>query len=162
MMLTMYDVARNNFYPRPPRGGRLRVSKIEADFDVFLSTSSARRTTGGLFDNLVNMAFLSTSSARRTTPARPTAAVVAGLFLSTSSARRTTICYSLKDSDLTISIHVLREEDDRPPASAAAGSRTFLSTSSARRTTRKAELQAQDGQISIHVLREEDDPRRPL
>ena len=36
----------HDFYPRPPRGGRLRVDKDKLDAMQFLSTPSARRATG--------------------------------------------------------------------------------------------------------------------
>ena len=35
----------NNFYPRPPRGGRRKIEKAYAITDAFLSTPSARRAT---------------------------------------------------------------------------------------------------------------------
>ena len=35
-----------NFYPRPPRGGRLRILLNSALISLFLSTPSARRATG--------------------------------------------------------------------------------------------------------------------
>ena len=37
--------ARHNFYPRPPRGGRLTVRSIAPGRSQFLSTPSARRAT---------------------------------------------------------------------------------------------------------------------
>ena len=61
-----------------------------------------------------------------------------------------------------ISIHVLREEDDRCDwwlCSAYAG---FQSTSSARRTTKEECGYTPSYVISIHVLREEDDLLRLL
>ena len=79
-----------DFYPRPPRGGRLKVQRprrrnraisihaLREEGDLlwgdtvhrpnqFLSTPSARRATG--FDNqsVMNKLFLSTPSARRAT-----------------------------------------------------------------------------------------------
>ena len=100
------------FYPRPPRGGRRGDIHLLYLLIVFLSTSSARRTTG-MTTVIVcaTLSFLSTSSARRTTqapqPVRP-----AFPFLSTSSARRTTLEHQRLDDPVNISIHVLREEDD--------------------------------------------------
>ena len=108
---------------RSARRRSISIHVLREEDDSWLSPSSAQRSI-----------FLSTSSARRTT-ARPTAAVVAGLFLSTSSARRTTAFRSdnkrpppnfyprpprggrriLPRHDVGgvfISIHVLREEDD--------------------------------------------------
>ena len=105
----LYD----NFYPRPPRGGRLADRRFHIFAHAFLSTSSARRTTGDNLDRI---------------------------------------------RALRISIHVLREEDDKRAQWRAARERnfyprpprggrphgqnniwrpmySFLSTSSARRTT---------------------------
>ena len=101
-----------NFYPRPPRGGRLY---------------------------------------------RPLIRAPASIFLSTSSARRTTIFSSLTLSDCSISIHVLREEDDGNGNRAHRAPCGFLSTSSARRTTQLCGGLESPNPISIHVLREEDD-----
>ena len=57
-----------NFYPHPPRGGRPRQAVADAESAPFLSTPSARRATEtlqvpGIKANL----FLSTPSARRAT-----------------------------------------------------------------------------------------------
>ena len=57
-----------NFYPRPPRGGRQRWQCVSVDGFGFLSTPSARRAT--LLRSLktsLNALFLSTPSARRAT-----------------------------------------------------------------------------------------------
>ena len=59
----------------------------------------------------------------------------AGEFLSTSSAGRTTDLLGVLASPTKVSIHVLREEDDRAEREAIARATEFLSTSSARRTT---------------------------
>ena len=82
-----------NFYPRPPRGGRQAL-------------------VGGL---LANARFLSTPSARRATldtmhlPGKPFR------FLSTPSARRATDCIIHAWRIFPISIHALREEGDINP-----------------------------------------------
>ena len=57
----------------------------------------------------------------------------------------------------TISIHVLREEDDYLFFNYIAILVKFQSTSSARRTTGVARRVVEVEVISIHVLREEDD-----
>ena len=82
--------ARHDFYPRPPRGGRLEVSARVPPPNRFLSTPSARRAT---LDN----GFVS----------------AAELFLSTPSARRATRMPRPPAADLRISIHALREEGDK-------------------------------------------------
>ena len=83
---------RKNFYPRPPRGGRLRAFVCDIDFHVFLSTPSARRATA-------QQAALPTSEK----------------FLSTPSARRATDYASKVKHAQRISIHALREEGDLLP-----------------------------------------------
>ena len=40
------QLCRNNFYPRPPRGGRPQPRPTTASRTIFLSTPSARRATG--------------------------------------------------------------------------------------------------------------------
>ena len=42
------STAPPNFYPRPPRGGRLTAVEAGTGSNVFLSTPSARRATHGL------------------------------------------------------------------------------------------------------------------
>ena len=57
----------NDFYPRPPRGGRLHIQITKSGFVPFLSTPSARRATDVLHNGLCVFQFLSTPSARRAT-----------------------------------------------------------------------------------------------
>ena len=81
--------ARENFYPRPPRGGRRFCFWMLEHRIQFLSTPSARRATYKYAKIYDVWEFLSTPSARRATPS-----------LSEVSRRR------------VISIHALREEGD--------------------------------------------------
>ena len=82
-----------NFYPRPPRGGRLNMVNSIIICKRFLSTPSARRATKQDGSELVRDRFLSTPSARRATK------------------------YSAKEREgMAISIHALREEGDGCPA----------------------------------------------
>ena len=39
---------QGNFYPRPPRGGRLTAKRRKGNRNIFLSTPSARRATMSL------------------------------------------------------------------------------------------------------------------
>ena len=78
-----------NFYPRPPRGGRPPSSGPCTFLTVFLSTPSARRATAVNLIEGTHTLFLSTPSARRATPSLPFVAL-AVIFLSTPSARRAT------------------------------------------------------------------------
>ena len=56
-----------DFYPRPPRGGRLLVLWYNNGVKGFLSTPSARRATWAAMAMSSSAAFLSTPSARRAT-----------------------------------------------------------------------------------------------
>ena len=145
------------FYPRPPRGGRLLCLCEVSCF--FVISIHALREEGDLALTLQKCG-------------RP-------VFLSTPSARRATTGCASNNSPGEISIHALREEGDKLALGAADVSDKFLSTPSARRATyvdgedilaevflstpsaRRATFCQpcrQGGQqISIHALREEGD-----
>ncbi len=151
-----------NFYPRPPRGGRLIYQATTEDDRKFLSTPSARRATWTATLRRSFTKFLSTPSARRATvfvspesspgrnfyPRPPRGGrrspTVFGwgvfLFLSTPSARRAT--------PMSRSICARRSK--------------FLSTPSARRATLSNRLWLGRLFISIHALREEGDAYEPF
>ena len=103
----------SDFYPRPPRGGRLFPSFCTSRHYKFLSTPSARRATF-VFTPMLN-------------PPE--------LFLSTPSARRATIEAGRAAGHFKISIHALREEGDLGVCPHVDGVGKFLSTPSARRAT---------------------------
>ena len=147
-----------DFYPRPPRGGRLRRTRAISARYEFLSTPSARRATAHAtvrIDGLLR--FLSTPSARRATTkavfvkstklnfyprpprgGRPYALpslYSTALFLSTPSARRATP----KTGKWEL---VLDDFYPRPPRGGRRAAQrrrmermAFLSTPSARRAT---------------------------
>ena len=147
----------SNFYPRPPRGGRLLAvihALTGADF-------YPRPPRGGRPSAL----------SRCAAPAE---------FLSTPSARRATLFALLLFGHILISIHALREEGDLRSCCASHSARSFLSTPSARRATtpgrspsrppprflstpsaRRAtwsrSFRSMGTMISIHALREEGD-----
>ena len=145
-----------NFYPRPPRGGRHFITFCRRKIDRFLSTPSARRATCSANAEHKPNEFLSTPSARRATivtvsaffngedfyPRPPRGGrqyFIAGeygdrTFLSTPSARRATQEDSLHVAD-----------------------KLFLSTPSARRATKIRRCSMDILLISIHALREEGD-----
>ena len=127
--------SHQDFYPRPPRGGRQWLRPRAAFAQKFLSTPSARRAT---------------------TVHSPSWGRVAE-FLSTPSARRATREAMAESLEYVISIHALREEGDnhrprlcvrhryfypRPPRGGRPSWKSpirrffeFLSTPSARRAT---------------------------
>ena len=149
---------RKNFYPRPPRGGRLVNSAVLCYTMAFLSTPSARRATyadmaaaflhdisihalreegdcaeAGTTPNAV--LFLSTPSARRATFQGYQAGNCIERFLSTPSARRATWLMTMYFKWVKISIHALREEGDFLANEELLCGQVFLSTPSARRAT---------------------------
>ena len=145
------------FYPRPPRGGRLRSFRSLRLLGPFLSTPSARRATsawrGEGAVRLISIHALreegDTSKRRRSRttcnfyPRPPrggrqspcVAFCVFRIFLSTPSARRATDFLLQLGICLLISIHALREEGDPSARPGRPG----------------------PYEISIHALREEGD-----
>ena len=124
----------DNFYPRPPRGGRPLNADDYNRCREFLSTPSARRATPGI-------GAISQHSE----------------FLSTPSARRATRRWRCGGNHIFISIHALREEGDAACRSIIEEYIEFLSTPSARRATRRDHADQRLHHISIHALREEGD-----
>ena len=148
-----------NFYPRPPRGGRLLRHILRAKNTSRISIHALREEgdPATLSTSRTSRAFLSTPSARRATG---TCWRLSGLitpFLSTPSARRATAVHGTVHRPEDISIHALREEGDDTASASITNGKLFLSTPSARRAT-AANLQRQKAEaISIHALREEGD-----
>ena len=124
-----------DFYPRPPRGGRQGVQLGDYHTLKFLSTPSARRATQLSHHSPSMTANFYPRPPRggRHLPAREENQ--AKIFLSTPSARRATLTSCEKSRWRKISIHALREEGDD-----------------------KTSLFERFQIISIHALREEGDP----
>ena len=121
-----------NFYPRPPRGGRLGVHAVSLFSPIFLSTPSARRATWQTSANkLFSIKFLSTPSARRATRSRQ--------------------CLRIATF---ISIHALREEGDAVRRDNPKVFPQFLSTPSARRATAKTETKSLFSNKLYNILHE--------
>ena len=145
-----------NFYPRPPRGGRRHGKNPCHSTERFLSTPSARRAT--FWAPLLEPpeVFLSTPSARRAT--RITIRCLSTtIFLSTPSARRATPAV-LGPRCLPFYFY------PRPPRGGrqlvtyhSTPGVLFLSTPSARRATPLRRYCKKAKRISIHALREEGD-----
>ena len=146
-----------DFYPRPPRGGRLdlledmqtvmvisiHALREEGDerkvYQLLLCRHFyPRPPRGGRPQTKLDIAkqaqFLSTPSARRATSA-PLTSLRTSEFLSTPSARRATPGARQIVHDAEISIHALREEGDFRMPPSLYHSIPFLSTPSARRAT---------------------------
>ena len=128
-------LATANFYPRPPRGGRLPLCAGCKTTEKFLSTPSARRATRSSYRSYGT----------------------AWQFLSTPSARRATHKGLHSGRLQIISIPALREEGDRKCLPREKAVIRFLSTPSARRATAPDCFAPVRQTISIHALREEGD-----
>ena len=150
-----------DFYPRPPRGGRPFIDNDTVDAMIFLSTPSARRATSRSSFRSRPAAYFYPRPPRGGRPITRPWPAAAFRFLSTPSARRATCSRRPADPWWPISIHALREEGDQSPSSAAQWttyfyprpprggrlsgiqigiySTVFLSTPSARRATRRTE-----------------------
>ena len=148
---------RQNFYPRPPRGGRHVLGQSTAHIKTFLSTPSARRATPWQSIHGRSTQFLSTPSARRATQAgypsvgrrwyfyprpprggrrQPSRCRVCSLYFyprPPRGGRRR--CKDRGRAGVHISIHALREEGDAGWGLTFDAVNEFLSTPSARRAT---------------------------
>ena len=125
----------SNFYPRPPRGGRLDEGE-QRHYRVIISIHALREE--GDFDSVYVL-------------------LSRCIFLSTPSARRATRQRGPCCRHRPISIHALREEGDLQRGRLASAKEGFLSTPSARRATEDVRVSRQRRGISIHALREEGD-----
>ena len=130
-----FNVTSFHFYPRPPRGGRLRC------FDTFCGYSHfyPRPPRGG----------------------RPCLPVALRLrkMISIHALREEGDGVTLLNAITTasISIHALREEGDVELIQRDVDGKIFLSTPSARRATVRPSHERVPTEISIHALREEGD-----
>ena len=171
----------DDFYPRPPRGGRRDTNQLYlAPVEISIHALREEGDGAGFQGIEATIQFLSTPSARRATLAgsRTTSSPIR--FLSTPSARRATARRRVREGFRWISIHALREEGDhtsnaktpivynfypRPPR----GGRPFrdgrpdlLRCISIHALREEGDAAAPTGclcaKISIHALREEGDP----
>ena len=173
-----------DFYPRPPRGGRLSSVGAARKSGEFLSTPSARRATRAVIETAQA---LKNFYPRPPRGGRPTSKVNRSVnhehfyprpprggrqdsagklneamkFLSTPSARRATGTQCVLTVCFGISIHALREEGDIVAADLGAPTTNFYPRPP--RGGRRASLVALCNPIgiSIHALREEGDRCRP-
>ncbi len=171
-----------NFYPRPPRGGRpAGIRRAWQRIPISIHALREEGDAGSRYSPRLQQYFYPRpprgGRRNRSTTRRP-----ARRFLSTPSARRATQPFRPKLCKKVISIHALREEGDAwrwlmvtftvkflstPSARRATGGNftafhalgKFLSTPSARRATWLSSLSARRWRISIHALREEGDRR---
>ena len=172
-------VPTDDFYPRPPRGGRRGMADTEIHWAIFLSTPSARRATwsfrflcrffahfyprpprGGRpsaqEDKKTWSAYFYPRPPRGGRPRFTRQEEPRDRFLSTPSARRAT---TAKKRETGWSEFLSTPSARRATAAhtAAGTASQFLSTPSARRATRVRPPASHCAYISIHALREEGD-----
>ena len=136
----MVCFARTNFYPRPPRGGRL-LCHLKLRLAFIISIHALREEGDDRAAGLSVQRIISIHALREE---GDTVIRVGNLLVG------------------NISIHALREEGDRHGFCIKRGKNLFLSTPSARRATNPHCSAASQRPISIHALREEGDrPRHP-
>ena len=150
-----------NFYPRPPRGGRLSFSRSSARQRKFLSTPSARRATAATKDR-IDVLTISIHALREEGDGGISADDPNAIeFLSTPSARRATT-FPAAGRAAACYFYPRPPRGGRPGRPAIIVSNNqFLSTPSARRATRQVLGDGRRVQISIHALREEGDVLDP-
>ena len=146
-----------NFYPRPPRGGRLATAYCQNGTFEFLSTPSARRATVWQHHS-AHRVFISIHALREEGDKGVSGSSYNGnKFLSTPSARRATSAPGKAGSSRTY-FYPRPPRGGRPPARRLLlFGRIFLSTPSARRATVCTFDWVKSAKISIHALREEGD-----
>ena len=133
----------SNFYPRPPRGGRRKLTQaITIAEGISIHALREEGDIAIILNSVFHLLFLSTPSARRATRpldkisifrndfyprpprgGRPAVRCIKGNcqeFLSTPSARRATVSGGQRRSRCPISIHALREEGDSPGTTSSA------------------------------------------
>ena len=155
------SILTEDFYPRPPRGGRQEHERRHQTVMLFLSTPSARRATHYIC-TMEDETGISIHALREEGDLLPGCSRSAGrAFLSTPSARRATPS-SQPPSCADCYFY------PRPPrggrrllASVKTVVWRFLSTPSARRATSLPKAVVKDREISIHALREEGDACLP-
>ena len=130
----MHRQHQDDFYPRPPRGGRRRVRRHRHGRNQ-ISIHALREEGDSGFNTFLRAICISIHALREEGDlGSPVILFLESEFLSTPSARRATYTSASHWRDIDISIHALREEGDQ-----GAGHRRRLF------------------RISIHALREEGD-----
>ena len=147
----------DDFYPRPPRGGRPCTGLPAFRPMRFLPTPSARRATRTGVSITPGSCYFYPRPPRGGRPSTTRMVSASPIFLPTPSARRATHRWGQPDSCCRISTHALREEGDDADRLVGGGQVGFLPTPSARRATGEAPEQKGPRNISTHALREEGD-----
>ena len=136
-LCTILYSSPGNFYPRSPCGERRKSNKLAGPKLVFLSTLSLRRAT---VEEVSGDTWVRDFYPRSPCGERPVVYDIVlkpGKFLSTLSLRRATQIKQTCRAEISISIHALLAESDKPGERHASSQQEFLSTLSLRRATAK-------------------------
>ncbi len=147
-------IRHQNFYPRPPRGGRRYKLILSGTPVQFLSPPSARRATIKRTIQQVRMLHFYPRPPRGGRHAKQCTKRYDHGFLSTPSARRATQALRAEHREQSISIHALREEGDLMMLLSSVSAILFLSTPSARRATAKTETKSLFSNKLYNILHE--------
>ena len=159
-MATAY--CQNDFYPRPPRGGRRQQPyKISCPQGISIHALREEGDQAAAPEAIQPKEFLSTPSARRATERASRPRCGCPNFYPRPPRGGRPEDGWVEEAVLTISIHALREEGDLQVSSRLTKIFRFLSTPSARRATTVSAVYCTPLLISIHALREEGDSLRP-
>ncbi len=149
-----------DFYPRPPRGGRLTFDKAVENMARFLSTPSARRATSGVLPVSAASRYFYPRPPRGGRPCETRPIRTLCRFLSTPSARRATTERLEQQQEKLISIHALREEGDAMAHVKGPVSTHFYPRPPRGGRPGQLDQPQRTDAISIHALREEGDGTR--
>ena len=145
---------QRNFYPRPPRGGRLHQRAASPLRSQFLSTPSARRATD-VNENIYKPHHISIHALREEGDRLLHRGTAWRRNFYPRPPRGGRHCTEHGHNPAgRISIHALREEGDSPTPTRASPSTTFLSTPSARRATAKTETKSLFSYKLYNILHE--------
>ena len=134
MCSTRQRLIRNNFNPRPPRGGRPRSTSRSGPLWEFQSTPPARGATSSNHYLIIRKEFQSTPPARGATGTKGNQIVIT--YISIHAPREGGDCVQgLTQHGSTISIHAPREGGDRRCFPGARCAERFQSTPPARGAT---------------------------
>ena len=136
MQTSGHAAGTDNFYPRPPRGGRhIDTSRLPQTYTISIHALREEGDPGIGAKYFYDHIFLSTPSARRATHQRRKSIRATGNFYPRPPRGGRHSPTRLSVMRYIISIHALREEGDRYLYRFIADFGVFLSTPSARRAT---------------------------
>ena len=159
MYFSIYLTGVNNFYPRPPRGGRHSAPILYVRIAGFLSTPSARRATASDCGHADQVLISIHALREEGDPSTSATSASSRNFYPRPPRGGRPLEGCVKIVPLLISIHALREEGDLSILKNALLMTYFYPRPPRGGRRRPRGREAAPNQISIHALREEGDRR---